>query len=454
MLAALGGCNRSAGPSDARPSDARPSDAHPSDARLNAASDASELKLVVTVGRHGVRSPGKSMNAVAPKSPDAYASESWPAWAVKSKYVTAHGKRLVRLLGGYYRDYYVTSGRIGMTTPCPAPQQVHARVDDEQRDIETAKGFYAGLFPGCDVAMEIRPPKAVDSLFHPHPTLCALSPEEASASILDQLGGSVGNVQQELALPLATIQNVLQCCEPAACGSTTPDRCTLIDLPSGITKKGEIYGAFDVGHYAAEVFLLQFAQGMPLDEVGWGRASRASILEMLEVQLRYQAVTDRAEPFAAKGGSNLAAHILGSLEQVVKGAEVSGIPQSVDARLVSYFGHDTNIQNLGGLLGLSWHNPGLLPNQSPPGSAIVFEIRRRRDNGSHFVRAVYVSQTLDQMAQATPLTLDAPPTRSAVRIAGCPGTAPHYDCPYSDFRRLVRAAVDSECVEPALRGLL
>lgn len=410
-----------------------------------------ELRLVVALNRHGVRAPGRSMNSVEPTSPDAYASESWPAWPVGFDLLTPRGQELARLLGAYWRDYYVTSGRLGLGDDCRSISEVHARVHNVRRDIETADGFYAGLFPGCVVPRDVRPPGTVDTLFRPVPSLCTITPEEATASILEQLDGIVPNIQQEFAEPFAMLQEVLDCCSPVACGEPAPDRCALVDLPSGITPEGSIYGAFRVGKTATETFLLQFAQGMPAADVGWGRANEETIQQMIEIHLRFQAVNDRAEPWSVRQGSNLAAHILGSMQQAVTGTAVPGISQSVETRLVNYIGHDDNIQNVTGLLGMTWHNPEYQPNQTPPGGAVLFELWRRARDGGYFVRGRYLTQTLGQMANSTPLSLDVPPSWSPVRIAGCgDDNPPHYDCPYPSFRELVEKALDPACVSPSL----
>jgi 4-phytase/acid phosphatase len=71
------------------------------------------------------------------------------------------------------------------------------------------------------------------------------------------------------------------------------------------------------------------------------------------------------------------------------------------ARLVVIAGHDTNIANLAGVLGLQWTLPGQ-PDDTPPGGALVFEVWRDA-GGAAWVRARFVYQTLEQLRSLTPL---------------------------------------------------
>lgn len=45
---------------------------------------------------------------------------------------------------------------------------------------------------------------------------------------------------------------------------------------------------------------------------------------------------------------------------------------SADNKILFLAGHDTNIANIAGMLGMSWTLPGQ-PDNTPPGGALVFE---------------------------------------------------------------------------------
>ncbi|MBV9233474.1 MAG: hypothetical protein JO030_05475, partial [Candidatus Eremiobacteraeota bacterium] len=71
-------------------------------------------------------------------------------------------------------------------------------------------------------------------------------------------------------------------------------------------------------------------------------------------------------------------------------------------------------------------------NDTPPGSAIVFELHRRPD-GAAFVRTFFTAQSLDAMRAGRA----EDPLRVRVQIPGCPSL----DCPWNTFERVVKDAI-------------
>ena len=61
-----------------------------------------------------------------------------------------------------------------------------------------------------------------------------------------------------------------------------------------------------------------------------------------------------------------------------------------------------------------------------------------------------VAQTLDQMRNVTPLTLDAPPARANIFIPGCSTSAEGWPCDWNTFERAMSAAIDPHFVSPTL----
>jgi len=105
-------------------------------------------------------------------------------------------------------------------------------------------------------------------------------------------------------------------------------------------------------------------------------------------------------------------------------------------------GHDSNLGNIQGALNLSWLLPGYQPNDTPPGGALVFELWRQPANGEYSVRTYYTAQTLEQMRQALPLTLDSPPAKAAVFVPACGTAKAGSPCDWKAFQHTIETSID------------
>jgi 4-phytase/acid phosphatase len=64
-----------------------------------------ELKYVVIVSRHGVRSPTWDNARL-----NAYSKEPWPEWEVPPGNLTPHGRKLMGIMGAYYHGWLTGAG--------------------------------------------------------------------------------------------------------------------------------------------------------------------------------------------------------------------------------------------------------------------------------------------------------------------------------------------------------
>ncbi len=108
-----------------------------------AAESDGELKLVIVLTRHGVRSPLQT-NQILGK----YAAEPWPEWSVKPGILTPHGRQQMVEMGNYYRVRYVAQGLLTGDAAKDAGD-VFFRADNDQRTMESALSIAAGLLPGA-----------------------------------------------------------------------------------------------------------------------------------------------------------------------------------------------------------------------------------------------------------------------------------------------------------------
>ncbi|MGH9395547.1 MAG: histidine-type phosphatase [Terriglobia bacterium] len=405
----------------------------------------SGLRLVIILSRHGVRSPIEENPPISE-----YASSSWPAWDVPPGYLTPHGKKLMELLGAYYRAYYSKQG-ILPEEGCPPPHEVWLRADNEQRTIESAIGLAAGLAPGCNIKVHSLPEGQPDPLFKPFKAKLGIpDPSLARDAVLGRIGANPNALLDATRPALDTLQSVLRCCSASVCESELHrSHCTLLDLPQSVSSENpygriRLSGPISAGATAAQDLLLEYAEGMPIHKVGWGRVTPKSLLQILQILSVDFDLVHRTPYLARTRGSNLLGHILWTMEQAAGEKDVHGALGNPQSKLVVIAGHDTNIANIGGMLQLSWLLPGFQMNETPPGGALVFELWQDVSQRNYSVRTYYVSQTLYQMRDAARLSLTAPPGRADIFIPGCSSTGSGYPCSFEKFREAVTSAIDPQ----------
>jgi 4-phytase/acid phosphatase len=199
------------------------------------------------------------------------------------------------------------------------------------------------------------------------------------------------------------------------------------------------------GLLMTDALLLEYAEGLPMAQVGWGRLTRADLTDLLSVHTLYFDYTQKTYFCAQAQGSNLARHLIQTLDQAVSGQAVPGAIGPPGQKLAVVLGHDTNIINLAGLLDLSWYIPGGAVDPVLPGCSLVFELRKG-DDGVQRIRIFYASQTLDGMHRDEPIDAAHPPALAPIFIPGCSESSPGYDAPLAKFEEKLERAIDPRFV--------
>jgi 4-phytase/acid phosphatase len=390
----------------------------------------------------------------------AYVKAPWPKlqpdWGVECcGDLTPSGKQLVRLMGAYYRDYYAS--RL-LLPGCP-DKQVNIWADNEERTMETgwelAKGLDGGL-PGCNIIVHsvgykpqhcstspgdkfCQRAKPTDPLFH-LPSTYAPDKKRMKAIAAD--------INRRYNQLVAKYSKQLEALQKTLCPS---ENCLLNPDKPASADDGKLSweGRFSTGSTAAEIFLLEYANGMPCEKVGWGRVIFNSsdcsgpgplFRDMQEIHTAYFQETQRAPYIAQMQGFNLLNEIASRLKQ---GAG----PAAPEQKLVIFAGHDTNIANIAAILGLSWKLPDLPENDTPPAGALVFELYKDPRQSGYSLHVRYVYQRLKQLRTKAKLTLACPPQWIDVAVLSCKND----DC---DIRKLdktaFKPAIDQQvsCTDP------
>jgi 4-phytase/acid phosphatase len=405
------------------------------------------LQKVVIVSRHGVRTP-----IVSSAELDSWSSRPWPSWNEPPGDLTARGAQLVKLLGRYHHEYLVAEQAMP-EQGCPPRGSIYVHADLDERTKATAQALLDGMAPGCGFTYRTRQDATVDGLFHPVAAgVCRIDAMVAQTSVLQRVAGDLNSVSPDFKAPFDALQVGMDCCKPALCMAFgKPAGCKLADLPTVLSPlpngKGlEMLGALNIASTAAEIILLEIAEGMDPSQIGWGRLNPAQTLQTFRLHTEAFDMMERTPYLARRQGSAL----LLRAAAAVTGGHASGLGVTDgavrDARFVAYVGHDTNIVNLAGLLDVTWTQAGYQRNQTPPAGALVFEVRMGADKKQR-VYTSYVAQSLEQMRKMTPLTLEAPPMRTPLKLRGCSANAPGFPCLLDEFAVVMRNALDRDCVE-------
>jgi len=401
------------------------------------------LELVVILGRHGIRSPLLTPAEMAP-----YAAQAWPQWPVAPGVLTPHGGRQMVAMGGYFRDRYTKEGLLSGQS-AEDVDRIQFRSDSDQRTIESAVRLAEGLLPGAAAVIHHRPQDAADPLFVPV-RLNIGQPDRAlaAAAILGRIGNDPQAVFEAHRPTFVRLQHILYGDEPIAPDKRPPLLQSPGLGPGTNTNLVALTGPLRQGLVMTDALLLEYAEGMPLSQVGWGRMTRADLTDLLSVHSLEFDLTQKTFYCAQAQGSNLARHLRETLDQAVSGRAVAGAIGTPAQRMLVVLGHDTNLINLAGLLGLSWIVSGSPNDPVLPGGSLVLELRKG-DDGVQRVRIYYATQTLDGMRGGEPVDAAHPPALAPIFIPGCSDSSPGYDAPLTKFEQRLEQAIDPKFVLPS-----
>jgi 4-phytase/acid phosphatase len=373
------------------------------------------LERVVMLMRHGVRPPTK-----AQATPEGTTAQPWSSWTTPYGDLTPHGSQGARLMGGYYRTLLGARGLLPRTGCAPAGEIV-VWASGKSRAIKTAQAFVEGLQPGCGITVAHPDSEDNDPVFHP--AQGAAIDGALALKSAQRVKPGVASEARLNARDFAVLQRVVGC-DPA-----TQAGCGLADKPSRLKANPadgpDLEGALSVASTAGQTVLLEYVEGKPMNEVGWGRASKADIQAMLRfhpVKFRYEV----SSPYIAE---RYAAPIARRVLAALNGEADTG-------RLTLLVGHDTNIAALRGFLGAHFTIADYPRDDPPPGGAMGFELLKDAD-GHAFVRAFYTAQSMDQLRELQPLSAANPPAYAYFPIPGCGVRGDATVCPLETFRNLV-----------------
>jgi 4-phytase / acid phosphatase len=419
------------------------------------------LKFAVALFRHGVRAPLKDLGATHSQKPWPSPAMAWGAdeWG----YLTRHGCGAVKVLGAYYGTYY------SKTAWCNG-FRAYLWADVDERTLATAQALLVGMEnAGVDVNLDSLCPQKVDPcvqkydaclgktdpLFHPFKAMCGTPDPNELKRIATYINHHLPEWFREFSYPsggqLGILYSVLACNNAQECKQPLrqiTDRATAWSPPtatqtprptSPITWAGQFPasptptpadGQFPYASTATEAFLLEYANGMPLQEVGWGHvideqtSSTDKLCKLLRLHEFYFKQTEREPYLAGVAGANLVREVLDQLNQAAGKPRRECMRPSGNSKFVGLVGHDTNLANVQTLLNVTWSFikdqqlpadlRALADNDALPAGALVFELRQT-GTADYRVRIQHITQSLNQIRN--PREQDKP----YFVLTSCPG---------------------------------
>jgi 4-phytase/acid phosphatase len=389
------------------------------------------LKLVVILSRHGVRSPTWTQDRL-----NAYSALPWPTWPAAPGELTPHGYDLLKLLGGYERSVLATDGLFA-PAGCAGAALTTIYADTDQRTLASGHALAEGLFPACAPQVHSLPEGHNDPLFHPDTSAVPSAQTDAALTELNQRIAGKSFALDPTLIP--QLQNVLLGCEPnAACTPAHPPATLLSSDPlTAAHGKGDhivdLRGPLPIASTLSEDLLLEYADGMPAANVGWGHVDEAQLRRFLALHTAYFDLLHRTPALARIENGGLLQHIADTLRQGVEDRPVGGAIGTPGQKLVVLVGHDTNLAGIAALLGLHWTLDGRT-DDTPPGIELAFQLWQTAP-GSYVVRTVVTLQTLPQMHELQRFSAKTRPATTPVQPANCPTS--HNGCAWPAFLSLL-----------------
>ncbi|PIJ51367.1 bifunctional glucose-1-phosphatase/inositol phosphatase [Erwinia sp. OLTSP20] len=392
-----------------------------------------QLEQVLMLSRHNLRAPLANNGSVLQQA----TKKSWPSWQVPGGQLTTKGGILEVYMGNYTREWLVRQGLI-KAGECPTDNTVYAYANSLQRTLATAQYFITGAFPGCDVPVSHQDEMgAMDPIFNPVIT-------NGNADFHKQALNDLADADKKLALKPA-----LQRLEKIIDYRTSPEcsgkkKCDLSDseqnkFTADNGKEPGVSGPLRTANALVDAFTLQYYEGMPLDQVAWGQIKTAEQWKALSAIKNAYQDTLFGTPAIAR---NVAAPLLDYMRSMLVDQDKDSAP-----KVTLMVGHDSNI---GSVLTALDFKPYILPLQNeetPIGGMLVFERWHDKKANRDLAKVEYVYQSTEQLRNALPLSLDAPPQRVTLQMNGCQPDANGY-CPWDQFVNVLNVALQNTAMAP------
>lgn len=359
-----------------------------------------ELKEVVVMSRHNIRSPLASSGAAYKR----VSPHEWFAWTSPGSQLSLRGGVLETEMGQFFRKWVVSEGLLPDNCR-PENGEVLFYANSRQRTFATAKYFSAGFLPFANVEIQHKYfEDKMDPVFTPQFTKMN---DKYRQQILDEMQTIHGGPQAWMASvqpTLTLMEQVLDMAHsPAAKNDTTHFR---YDDTQFILEKGDeprMKGGYTLANSVADALVLQCYESEDMTAFGH-KLTPAQWRDICGVKEVYDALLFTTHSAAV----NLAYPLVSRIREEL---------HHIGRKFTFLCGHDSNLASIGAALRLHYpETEQALELHTPIGSKLVFE--KWSDGTEEFVAINLVYQSVNQLQGRLLLSLDVPPMVKPVTIDG------------------------------------
>ena len=360
-----------------------------------------ELKEVVVMSRHNIRSPltsgGAAYQRVTP--------HTWFKWSSPSRQLSLRGGVLETEMGQFFRQWVVSEGLLPENYR-PEGDEVLFYANSRQRTFATAKYFSAGFLPFANVEITHKLDEdKTDPVFTPQFTKMNDTYRQQVLADIQALNGGLQAWMAAQQPTLNLMEQVLDMAHsPAALqGDTT--HFWFDDTQFKIEKGSEpkMTGGYTLANSVADALVLQCYESESMTAFG-----HELTIEQWRAICAVKEVYDGLLFTTHSAAVNLAYPLVSRIREELNRS---------DRKFMFLCGHDSNLASISAALGLLIpETENALELHTPIGSKLVFE--KWSDGSDEYVAVNLVYQAVGQLQGRTLLSPAAPPMVLPVTIEG------------------------------------
>ena len=360
-----------------------------------------ELKEVVVMSRHNIRSPltsgGAAYQRVTP--------HTWFKWSSPSSQLSLRGGVLETEMGQFFRQWVVSEGLLPDNYR-PEGDEVLFYANSRQRTFATAKYFSAGFLPFANVEITHKLDEdKMDPVFTPQFTKMNDTYRQQVLADMQALNGGPQAWMATQQPTLELMEQVLDMAHSPAAQQGDTTHFWFDDTQFKLEKGSEpkMTGGYTLANSVADALVLQCYESESMTAFG-----HELTIEQWRAICAVKEVYDGLLFTTHRAAVNLAYPLVSRIREELNRS---------DRKFMFLCGHDSNLASISAALGLQIpETENALELHTPIGSKLVFE--KWSDGSDEYVAVNLVYQSIGQLQGRTLLSPAAPPMVLPVTIDG------------------------------------